>query len=215
MYGFSKLKFIDDCIAKNQLLSVFDYGTYGTYNNPEDAAFDTTSIINELNDDLSSNISSLFSTIEGTSSMVEVPVAAPAAIPLPPPPHQQQRSIDAFPNPNINNARRGSLGHRFTIEQDEFILEHIRRKPRFRQSQKFYAQLALLEPLRGHTGNSIRSRFRKHLESRLNYIYKTDDQDQLIRDEAGNLIKIGLDEMPGTLKINSHQKMIIFFVVLH
>ena len=199
LYGFSKLKFIDDCIAKNQLLSVFDYGTYGTYNNPEDAAFDTTSIINELNDDLSSNISSLFSTIEGTSSMVEVPVAAPAAIPLPPP-HQQQRSIDAFPNPNINNARRGSLGHRFTIEQDEFILEHIRRKPRFRQSQKFYAQLALLEPLRGHTGNSIRSRFRKHLESRLNYIYKTDDQDQLIRDEAGNLIKIGLDEMPGTLK---------------
>lgn len=136
LYGFSKLKFIDDCIAKNQLLSVFDYGTYGTYNNPEDAAFDTTSIINELNDDLSSNISSLFSTIEGTSSMVEVPVAAPAAIPLPPPPHQQQRSIDAFPNPNINNARRGSLGHRFTIEQDEFILEHIRRKPRFRQSQK-------------------------------------------------------------------------------
>ena len=54
--------------------------------------------------------------------------------------------------------------------------------------------------MRGHTGNSIRSRFRKHLESRLNYIYKTDDQDQLIRDEAGNLIKIGLDEMPGTLK---------------
>ena len=191
LIGFIKLTFIDDCIAQNQLLPVIDYGTYG---NPEDAPFDASSIIDEFHSDLTNGISSLFGPIEGTSTSSMVG---------PPPPPPNRRTVSAFPNAQINhnyNSRRGSTGHRFTIEQDEFILEQVRRKPRFRQSQKFYRKLAELEPLRGHTGNSIRSRFRKHLESRLNYIYKTNDMDELIYDEAGNLIKIGLDQMPGTLK---------------
>ncbi|KAG7666411.1 RAP1 [[Candida] subhashii] len=96
----------------------------------------------------------------------------------------------------------GSKRHnRFTPEKDEFILKRVRLNPRFRHSHKFFNELAQEDILRGHTGNSIRARFRKHLEPRLEFVYKLDANDKLIKDKiTGQYIKLGIDELPDTLK---------------
>lgn len=75
---------------------------------------------------------------------------------------------------------------KFTQEADTYILEQVRLKPRFRTSHKFFEELAQHDLLKGHTGNSVRSRYRAHLEHKLQYVYKTDEYDRLILDEEGN-----------------------------
>ncbi|RCK55253.1 DNA-binding protein RAP1 [Candida viswanathii] len=90
--------------------------------------------------------------------------------------------------------------NRFTEEQDEFVLERVREKPRLRNSHKFYDALAEHPKLAPHTGNSIRSRYRRVLRHRLYFVYKTDDHDRLVFDSHGQKINIGIDEIGGTLK---------------
>lgn len=82
------------------------------------------------------------------------------------------------------------LTTKFTPEADNYILEQVRLKPRFRTSHKFFEELAQHDLLKGHTGNSVRSRYRAHLEHKLQYVYKTDDYDRLILDEEGNRIPV-------------------------
>lgn len=79
---------------------------------------------------------------------------------------------------------------KFDADSDAYILEQVRMKPRFRTSHKFFEELAHHSLLEGHTGNSVRSRFRAHLEHKLQYVFKTDDFDNLILDEEGNRIAI-------------------------
>lgn len=79
---------------------------------------------------------------------------------------------------------------KFDAEADAYILEQVRLKPRFRTSHKFFEELAHHELLEGHTGNSVRSRFRAHLEHKLQYVFKTDDFDNLVYDDEGNRIAI-------------------------
>ncbi|PSK35447.1 hypothetical protein C7M61_004483 [Candidozyma pseudohaemuli] len=79
---------------------------------------------------------------------------------------------------------------KFTVEADNYILEQVRLKPRFRTSHKFFEELAQHDLLKGHTGNSVRSRYRAHLEHKLLYVYKTDDYDRLILDASGNRIAL-------------------------
>lgn len=79
---------------------------------------------------------------------------------------------------------------KFDAEADAYILEQVRMKPRFRTSHKFFEELAHHSLLEGHTGNSVRSRFRAHLEHKLQYVFKTDDFDNLVLDEEGNRIAI-------------------------
>lgn len=90
--------------------------------------------------------------------------------------------------------------NRFTEEQDEFILERIRENPRLRNSHKFYDTLATMEILNNHTQNSIRSRYRRLLQHRLYYVYKIDDFDRLVYDKHGEKIKVGIEDIGGTLK---------------
>ncbi|KAK6465423.1 Rap1, DNA-binding-domain-containing protein [Scheffersomyces coipomensis] len=95
----------------------------------------------------------------------------------------------------------GGRGHnRFTLEKDEFILQQIRLNPRFRQSHRFFEELSQEPILKGHTGNSIRSRFRKHLVKKLLWVYSFDENNKVIKDNEGNPVKLGYDELPDTLK---------------
>lgn len=93
--------------------------------------------------------------------------------------------------------RSGNTGKtttKFTPEQDHFILEEVRMKPRHRTLHLFFEKLARnLEILRGHTGNSVRSRYRLQLENKLGYVYKTDTDDNLILDETRLRIAIPVE----------------------
>ncbi|KAG7663190.1 uncharacterized protein J8A68_003272 [[Candida] subhashii] len=104
-------------------------------------------------------------------------------------------------NSTSNSSSPSRRGHTpFTPEKDEFILEQVRLNPRYRNSHVFFAELAKNPILKGHTGNSIRSRFRKRLESELQFVYKVDSKQKPIKHpETGQYIKIGVNESPKTL----------------
>lgn len=83
---------------------------------------------------------------------------------------------------------------KFTPEADNYILEQVRMKPRFRTLHKFFEELATHDMLKGHTGNSVRSRYRAHLEHKLNYVYRTDEYDNVLKDAHNQLIPMRVDE---------------------
>lgn len=89
---------------------------------------------------------------------------------------------------------------RFNAEKDEYILEQVRLHPKYRTSHKFFADLARHEKLAGHTGNSVRSRFRLHLLPSLEFVYQTDEFDQVVLDANGEKVRIPLVDLPKTLK---------------
>lgn len=89
---------------------------------------------------------------------------------------------------------------RFNAEKDEYILEQVRLHPKYRTSHKFFADLSRHEKLAGHTGNSVRSRFRLHLLPSLEYVYQIDDHDQVVLDANGDKIRVPLVDLPKTLK---------------
>lgn len=75
----------------------------------------------------------------------------------------------------------------FTEAEDEFILEVVRKNPTRRTTHTLYDEISHYVP--NHTGNSIRHRFRVYLSKRLEFVYATDKNGKLERDEHGNLIK--------------------------
>lgn len=94
--------------------------------------------------------------------------------------------------PNAKRQRDKSSKNttKFTAEADAYILEQVRMRPRFRTSHKFFEDLSKHDMLKGHTGNSVRSRYRAHLEHKLQYVFKTDNYDNLILDEEGQKIPV-------------------------
>ncbi|CAI5758989.1 unnamed protein product [Candida verbasci] len=95
--------------------------------------------------------------------------------------------------------KKGKGTSRFTPEQDSYIIEQIRANPTLRNSHKFFDKLSTHPTLRGHTGNSIRSRYRRHLSKDLIYIYKQGPDGKMIKDENGEYIKVSLEQIE-TLK---------------
>lgn len=83
---------------------------------------------------------------------------------------------------------------KFTPEADMYIMEQVRMKPRYRTLHKFFEELSQHDMLKGHTGNSVRSRYRAHLEHKLNYVYKTDAFDNMILDANGERIGIPINQ---------------------
>ncbi|CAI4049561.1 hypothetical protein SKDZ_14G1110 [Saccharomyces kudriavzevii ZP591] len=75
----------------------------------------------------------------------------------------------------------------FTDEEDEFILDVVRKNPTRRTTHTLYDEISHYVP--NHTGNSIRHRFRVYLSKRLEYVYEVDKFGKLVRDDDGNLIK--------------------------
>lgn len=84
----------------------------------------------------------------------------------------------------------------FTQEEDDLIMEEVRRNPNRRSTHKLFDEIAI--KIGRHTGNSIRYRFRTHLASGLTYVYKTDPNGNLIFDENGNPIPTA--GLPSTVK---------------
>lgn len=82
---------------------------------------------------------------------------------------------------------------KFTPEADQYILEQVRMKPRYRTSHKFFEELAKHPQLHGHTGNSIRSRFRLQLENKMEYVYKTNEHDEIELDEHGQRLAVSVE----------------------
>lgn len=104
----------------------------------------------------------------------------------------------------INN-RTGSFdvpkkrSAKFTPQEDEAILDLIRRNPYLRSTHSFYAQIAKLPLLSKHTGNSIRFRYRKVLSKRLDYVFVVDPSTGDLReDDKGEPIRDTV--LPGLLK---------------
>ncbi|ODV86102.1 hypothetical protein CANARDRAFT_7458 [[Candida] arabinofermentans NRRL YB-2248] len=89
---------------------------------------------------------------------------------------------------------------KFTPQEDEAILDLIRRNPNLRSTHSFYARIAQLPLLSSHTGNSIRFRFRKILQPRLEYVYQLDPEtnEVMINSETGKPIII--KDLPELLK---------------
>lgn len=90
--------------------------------------------------------------------------------------------------------------HRYNDEKDEFILEQVRLHPHLRNTHHLFLELAKESVLMGHTGNSIRSRYRKVLAPRLEYVYKINARGEPERDKQGNYVILGSDALPATLK---------------
>lgn len=113
-----------------------------------------------------------------------------------------QNDTAAFSNVISRSVRPPPMrtSRRFNDMKDEYILKQIRLNPRLRNSHKFFDGLATHDVLKGHTGNSIRSRYRNHLESRLAYVYKTDEDGVLIKSADGKNIRESLENLPKTLK---------------
>lgn len=84
----------------------------------------------------------------------------------------------------------------FTKEEDEFILDVVRKNPTKRTTHTLYDEISHYVP--NHTGNSIRHRFRVYLSKKLEFVYQVDEEDKLVRDSDGNLIKT--DILPSGLK---------------
>lgn len=90
--------------------------------------------------------------------------------------------------------QRSKTTTKFTPEADNYIIEQVRLKPRLRTSHKFFEDISKHDLLKGHTGNSVRLRFRAHLEQRLTYVFKTDDKDNLVLDNNGQKIAIAVQD---------------------
>lgn len=103
---------------------------------------------------------------------------------------ESMEAADAVAHALAKKLKMSKTTTKFTPEADKYILEQVRLKPRFRTSHKFFEELSHHELLRGHTGNSVRSRFRAHLEHRLDYVWKTDEYDNLVLDHEGRQIAI-------------------------
>ncbi|CUM67196.1 uncharacterized protein PRCAT00004889001 [Priceomyces carsonii] len=118
--------------------------------------------------------------------------------------HETLVDLSNYQNPELlyeQSSQKQPKSHiKFSRAEDEFILEQVRRNPRKRNSHAFFDKLANLEPLRDHSGNSIRSRYRAHLRPRLEFIYKTDSKDNLLTDSKGNLVRVSVEDFPFTLK---------------
>lgn len=84
----------------------------------------------------------------------------------------------------------------FTEDEDEFILDVVRKNPNRRTTHTLFDEISHFVP--NHTGNSIRHRYRVYLSKRLNYVYQTDGNGKLVHDENGNLIKTEI--LPSGLK---------------
>lgn len=90
--------------------------------------------------------------------------------------------------------------NKFTKEEDDFILDLVRRNPHLRSTHTFFARIAQLKPLSSHTGNSIRYRYRKVLAPSLTYVYKIDDKtgEPVIDPETNFPMKV--EEIPSLIK---------------
>lgn len=173
-------KFITDSVAKQQLQDVNDYKI---------SPFEDTT-------EGDSNVDQLVTAYLGNDNHTQPEASDEIG------PHNRQARLDAASSvPEgifVSKQDRISLHNKngFTDQEDELILEEVRKNPQRRSTHKLFHEIA--ETIGRHTGNSIRYRYRTHLVNRLKYVYKTNDQGQLLTDDNGKYIPS--ETMPLTMK---------------
>ncbi|EDO17993.1 hypothetical protein Kpol_1054p40 [Vanderwaltozyma polyspora DSM 70294] len=104
--------------------------------------------------------------------------------------HQNDNNNDNFDNSKTIIQQSSVPSHNktsFTEEEDEFILDVVRKNPTRRTTHTLFDEISHYVP--NHTGNSIRHRYRVYLSKRLEFVYQVDSSGKLVRDENGNLVK--------------------------
>ncbi|CCH42665.1 DNA-binding protein RAP1 [Wickerhamomyces ciferrii] len=99
-------------------------------------------------------------------------------------------------NESVRVHNTSSNKNGFTKEEDEIILDEVRRNPNRRSTHVLFKEIA--EKIGRHTGNSVRYRYRTYLVNQLDYVYQTDEKGNLILDDQGQ--PIIADKLPITLK---------------
>lgn len=132
------------------------------------------------------------SSIAGSSQLPPAPIANL-------PEHDQEGWNNAGAN-GVEFKTPKKRSSKFTPQEDEAIIDLIRRNPYLRSTHSFYAQIARLPMLSNHTGNSIRFRFRKILSKRLKWVYKVDPTTNEIQINPETHYPIKVDHLPGLLK---------------
>ncbi|GME92049.1 unnamed protein product [[Candida] boidinii] len=89
---------------------------------------------------------------------------------------------------------------KFTSVEDEVILELIRRNPHLRATHSFFTQIATLPSLSGHTGNSVRFRFRKVITPNLDFVYDVDPKTNELKLDPETKEPIKIQELPELIK---------------
>lgn len=89
---------------------------------------------------------------------------------------------------------------KFTKEEDDFILDLVRRNPHLRSTHTFFARISQLAPLSEHTGNSIRYRYRKILAPTLSYVYKIDPSTGKPEIDPETNEPVRVEEIPSLIK---------------
>lgn len=106
-------------------------------------------------------------------------------------------AVAAVNAPPRRASRQSMTKGKFTPEEDDLILNAVRRNPWRRSTHRLYDEIAMM--LGTRTGNSVRFRFRDHLSAKLDWVYKTDPvTNELVHDNEGNLIKV--TDLPKTIK---------------
>ncbi|CAI8507603.1 unnamed protein product [Pichia kudriavzevii] len=100
-------------------------------------------------------------------------------------------------NPNPQPKRKSK---KFTPEEDEFILDLVRRNPHLRSTHTFFARISQLAPLSDHTGNSIRYRYRKVLAPQMDYVYEIDPVSGKPKIDPKTNAPIEVTEIPSLIK---------------
>lgn len=101
-------------------------------------------------------------------------------------------SVKSTPIP----ASLSSHKNNFTEDEDQFILDVVRKNPTRRSTHTLFDEISKYMP--NHTGNSIRHRFRGYLSKKLKFVFEVDMNGKLVRDDHGNLIKTSV--LPPSLK---------------
>lgn len=101
---------------------------------------------------------------------------------------------EAFANTN------GKKTSKFTKPEDEFILDLVRRNPNLRSTHSFFERISQFLPLAGHTGNSIRYRFRKILSKEMKYYYLVDPLTNELKIDQETNEPIKIYETPSLIK---------------
>lgn len=83
---------------------------------------------------------------------------------------------------------------RFTPHEDEYILDRARRESHQMNSHLWFVELANAPEMGDHTGESIRSRFRRFLKPKLTYVFQLDEKNEPVKDLNGDFIRVPVDE---------------------
>ncbi|CCE66150.1 hypothetical protein TPHA_0O01830 [Tetrapisispora phaffii CBS 4417] len=183
--------YIKACCQNNTLLEAHDYlvpyddfkkGEQNTNANEAEAKNDKNDKTDSIDSELVGNIQLQSMTAENTT---------PLQLNNSKEKNKKNRRSQKNKSPTVSYNKAS-----FTEEEDEFILDVVKKNPTRRTTHTLFDEISNYLP--NHTGNSVRHRYRVYLSKRLEFVYQVDSNGRLVRDENGDLIKTKV--LPPSLK---------------